>query len=557
MHATRTFTASLLSALLITTTTLTSSPVLAELRVESKPATMPDRAVPKHPAGPIKGTLFVGGGVGDSKDIVEAFLGIAGGEKAEIVVATLADKDNKPSHPDAWWRQHATARVRILAAKTRADAESSEYLERIRKATGVWFDDDSVRELIAIYGAPLFLQELKALLDRDGVIAGDLGGAQVLSQLALVRGADGSALDIISGFGLLPSCIVETGKEIRTKKAQLPEVMTRYPGRFGLAIEDDTALVVRGRMLGAVGTGTVNVLLAASANRPANTVRLRQHMREDLTGLSRAAIARTQPAFPLDKPVAPIVAKGSLVIVGGGGMPEAVRKKFVELSGGEGKAVIAVIPTAGENPIGDTGDIGWLTKAGAKKVVIIHAATRAEANSPEIIAKLRECGGLWFGGGRQWRFVDAYEGTACYDEFHAVLERGGAIGGSSAGATIQGEYLVRGSPIVNTIMMAEGYERGFAFMPGTAIDQHFTQRNRLPDLQGVKRTFPQLFCLGIDEGTAIVVRGAEFKVLGQADVSVFPPGAGTNADGEPLQPQVLQAGEKYDLKRFMPIDESK
>ena len=34
--------------------------------------------------------------------------------------------------------------------------------------------------------------------------------------------------------------------------------------------------------------------------------------------------------------------------------------------------------------------------------------------------------------------------TLTYREFHKVLERGGVIGGSSAGATIQGDYLVRG-----------------------------------------------------------------------------------------------------------------
>jgi len=185
--------------------------------------------------------------------------------------------------------------------------------------------------------------------------------------------------------------------------------------------------------------------------------------------------------------------------------------------------------------------------------VTIHARTRAEANSPEIVAKLRECGGVWFGGGRQWRFVDAYEGTACYDEFHAVLARGGAIGGSSAGATIQGEYLVRGSPIVNTIMMCEGYERGFGFLPGAAIDQHFTQRGRLPDMQNVMKTHPQLFGLGIDEGTAIVVRGSEFEVLGQANVSVFPPTPKEAQSPEIHNPQTLKVGEKYDLAKFMPL----
>jgi len=542
------------AALLILT--LLSAGAQAEYRAESKAAPMPERAVPKYPAGPVRGTLLVGGGVGDSKEIVEGFLALAGGEKAEIVVATVADKGDKPAHPDAWWRQHPTARVRVLAAKSRADAENPEFLERLRKSTGVWFDDDSVRELISVYGAPLFIQELKALLDRDGVVAGDLAGAQVLTQLGIVVGPEKSELDVVSGFGLLPNSIVATSETDKSPKAgvrpRLAETMKRYPGRIGFDILPKSALVVRGRNVASIGAA-VEIVLAASEKRPENVIRLRPFMREDLTALSRAAIARTQPTFPADEAAKPLVPKGSLVIVGGGGMPADVTKKFIELSGGEGKAVIAVIPTASENPIGDVGDIGWLTKAGAKKVVTIHARTRAEANSPELVAKLRECGGVWFGGGRQWRFVDAYEGTAAYDEFHAVLERGGAIGGSSAGATIQGEYLVRGSPIVNTIMMCEGYERGFGFLPGAAIDQHFTQRGRLPDMQNVMKTHPQLFGLGIDEGTAIVVRGSEFEVLGQANVSVFPPTPKEAHAPEVHNPQSLKAGEKYDLKAFATV----
>ncbi|MBK7477205.1 MAG: hypothetical protein IPI11_14825 [Haliscomenobacter sp.] len=43
------------------------------------------------------------------------------------------------------------------------------------------------------------------------------------------------------------------------------------------------------------------------------------------------------------------------------------------------------------------------------------------------------------------RLVDAYSGMLCEALFRNVLERGGVIGGSSAGATIQGSYLVRDS----------------------------------------------------------------------------------------------------------------
>ena len=63
-------------------------------------------------------------------------------------------------------------------------------------------------------------------------------------------------------------------------------------------------------------------------------------------------------------------------------------------------------------------------------------------------------------------------------------------------------------------MMAEGYEIGFAFLPGAAIDQHFTQRDRYPDLLPVIRRHPKLLGIGIDEGTAVVVQGSRAEIIG-------------------------------------------
>src|SRR5207342_227931 len=76
---------------------------------------------------------------------------------------------------------------------------------------------------------------------------------------------------------------------------------------------------------------------------------------------------------------------------------------------------------------------------------------------------LREATAVWFDGGRQWNIVDSYAGTLTYREFHKVLERGGVIGGSSAGATIQGDYLVRGDTSGPNVVMTEekNHQKGF------------------------------------------------------------------------------------------------
>ena len=80
---------------------------------------------------------------------------------------------------------------------------------------------------------------------------------------------------------------------------------------------------------------------------------------------------------------------------------------------------------------------------GVKNVTVLHTRDRAEADTEAFVAPLKTARGVWFGGGRQWRLVDAYMGTRTQREIEAVLARGGVIGGGSAGATIQGSYLVR------------------------------------------------------------------------------------------------------------------
>ena len=151
-------------------------------------------------------------------------------------------------------------------------------------------------------------------------------------------------------------------------------------------------------------------------------------------------------------------------------------------------------------------------------------------------------------------FVDAYEGTRAVELFHDVLARGGVIGGSSAGATIQGEYLVRGSPLGNTDMMALGYERGFAFLPGTAIDQHVRQRNRFADMSRVLDRHSQLLGIGLDETTAIVVRGEVAEVLGQGQAHFYDRHR-DHPEGGPDH-ESLPAGRRYNLKerRVVPAE---
>ena len=158
---------------------------------------------------------------------------------------------------------------------------------------------------------------------------------------------------------------------------------------------------------------------------------------------------------------------------------------------------------------------------------------------------MKRATGVWFGGGRQWHFVDAYEGTKTTTLLHDVLKRGGVIGGSSAGATIQGDYLVRGSPFGSEIMMCEGYERGLCFLSGVAIDQHFSARDRFADMTALMDKYPQFLGIGLDESTALVVQGHTAEIMGAGKAYFYDRRQITDPDAPDYA--TAAAGDKLDL----------
>ena len=214
-------------------------------------------------------------------------------------------------------------------------------------------------------------------------------------------------------------------------------------------------------------------------------------------------------------------ANGSLVIVGGAMRDRAIVDRFLDLAGGPDVPIV-VIPTAGGD---EEYDQYWrglrqFKEAGATDLYVLHTKDRDVANSEEFVLPIQNARGVWFGGGRQWHLADSYLDTRVHEELNALLERGGVIGGSSAGATIQGSYLARGDTRTNTVMMGDHVE-GLGFIKNVAIDQHLLRRNRQFDLIEVIETFPDLLGIGLDENTAIVVQGDRFDVIGQSLVAIY------------------------------------
>ncbi len=278
-----------------------------------------------------------------------------------------------------------------------------------------------------------------------------------------------------------------------------------------------------------------------------------------LSALTAAPFA--QSSAPAAAPAAAVApeygpANGTLLIVGGGNLDgTGIIERFIQLAGGPEKNFV-IVPTAGgnRNPDGslhvyrEEEVIAPWVKRGLTHVRMLHTADPKEANTDAFVAPLREADAVWFNGGRQWNIVDSYAGTLAYREFHKVLERGGVIGGSSAGATIQGQYLVRGDTSgPNVMMTAEPtHQEAFKFLRKVAIDQHINTRNRWDDLIPVIKKYPDLLGIGLSEATAIIVHGDTFEVMGAWKVAI-------HDDTRLYEPwekpyYILSAGDVFNMK---------
>lgn len=395
----------------------------------------------------------------------------------------------------------------------------------------------------------------RRVLNAQGVVAlaGDF--ASTCGRLCLA--SNDKHPSVGTGCSLVPDCVVKTNYEDNRDRSRLLSVLASHPRTVGIGLERDTVFALSGRKAFVAGDGSATLLLMADSTHPitSKTIRRSTGRRQspkqwlvDLTQWRRRAIDRTLEPFPPEVPPTPSVDAGTLFIVGGGGLPENLMDQFIEKAGGKEKAKLVYIPCAEEDEVAsEQRTVESWKRSGVKDATFIHTKDRKVANEDEsFYSPLIDATGVWFGGGRQWNFADSYYGTKTHELMKQVLARGGVIGGSSAGASIQARYLARATPIQNFDIMAPGYERGgLGFIGGVAIDQHFSQRKRQKDMTQLVDRYPQLLGIGIDEATAIIVEKSIAKVVGKGKVHFYD----RSQPVIPGNPDYLTAeeGQEFDL----------
>jgi cyanophycinase len=239
-------------------------------------------------------------------------------------------------------------------------------------------------------------------------------------------------------------------------------------------------------------------------------------------------------------PAGAVEKSGALVIAGGGDLPEAVYEEFVRLAGGK-KARLVLIPSAYD--YGGMSRIqsafgGW-REYHVASFDFLHTDNRSQADTAAFTRVLEKATGVWIAGGAQARLTRRYGQTRVEELLRKVLERGGVVGGTSAGASVMSELMISEGSRYEAVL-----DRGFCLSSKLVIDQHFSERGRYPRLLGVLEENLGHIGLGIDEDTAVIVQDNRMRVMGEGWVTVC---FGPLRKGEGTVVHRLEADEEADI----------
>lgn len=242
---------------------------------------------------------------------------------------------------------------------------------------------------------------------------------------------------------------------------------------------------------------------------------------------------------------------GTVVAVGGGGVPEGLLKSMIEMAGGTEIRVV-VLPQASQSENRGQDAAQEFRDQGAICVEVLELDDPAAAKKTIAAADL-----IWFSGGDQSKLIAELDKIDLQESIHERLQAGAVVGGTSAGAAVMSSRMIIDSPEVQAIRSGNTpMGTGLGLTQELIIDQHFIERERLNRLLSALIDHPDLLGVGIGERTAIIVQNEQIRVFGDGSVIILDARGATIEKAETgqlqsarkIQTHVLRAGDIFSLQ---------
>jgi len=215
------------------------------------------------------------------------------------------------------------------------------------------------------------------------------------------------------------------------------------------------------------------------------------------------------------------LADTSLLLIGGGKRPAEAMKEFSVLAGSE-KSDILIIPWASESTEGAEIIKTELSGHTRGKIEIVpHRLNPKDLHL--LISHIEKCSGIFFTGGNQnilMNLIKEYQLGALLKKKYL---QGIVFGGTSAGTAIMSNPMLTGAGDLGVLDGSQTeLAEGLGLLPRSVIvDQHFIVRSRFNRLAGLILESKGDLGIGIDENTALLIKGNEARVIGPTQVLIF------------------------------------
>ena len=214
--------------------------------------------------------------------------------------------------------------------------------------------------------------------------------------------------------------------------------------------------------------------------------------------------------------------------MGGGNRSPALILKMIETASLEKKDYIVVLPMATQEPDSAYFFIKMQLEKACSNIVANLNFTANKINDHQWLDSLKRAKLIFITGGDQGRFMKVVLKSPVQKAISDAYKNGATIAGTSAGAAVMSKQMITGNQLLGDTAYKETFSKlwsgnieiseGLGLIDSVIIDQHFIARSRYNRLLSALAKFPGYICIGIDEGTAVIINGHKATVAGDGQV---------------------------------------
>ncbi len=202
--------------------------------------------------------------------ILRRFVQLSGGDQADIVVIPTASqlRSTGPRY-ERIFGDLGAARVTALDFDTRRDCEEQSRIDRLQRASGIFFTGGNQLRLSTLLGGTAIAKAVR-LMNAAGVpVAGTSAGAAFISEHMIAFGDEGStpmagSVRLAPGLGLTNRFIIDQHFRQRDRLGRLLTALAYNPFAVGMGLDEDTAaFIAPDNTVHVQGSGAITVVDAA------------------------------------------------------------------------------------------------------------------------------------------------------------------------------------------------------------------------------------------------------------------------------------------------------